>query len=237
MPQAKGSDDPQSQPAKFIAPMSEDPAKAAAEAAAKAAMEAALQAAAQAGAPTVSQHNNPDNKGTLRINSRGSKRTIRRNTQDPFVWLKSPGTLTWGVASKWLFEDNAAARNQKLKNGEVKRIRCGHFDKDSKIYFWATHHLDPDGIDVHLVKGKYVANIAAWMFEEEIAPAPGISQKFDLIQAQEQMLGLPALCIDRNKARKTKYAADATNKAADETTPKKNVDKKDPGTKDENEKS
>lgn len=252
MGQTKGpsADGSQNQNEKFIVPMSQDPAKAAAEAAAQAALEAALLAASQANTQTQSeilQYNNPDNKGELRINSRASKRTIRRNTEDPFLWLKSPGTLTWGIAAKWAFEDNAKARKQKLKNNEVQRIRCAHYDQDSLIYFWVTSPQDPDGYEVNLVDGKYVANIADWTFEEGIAPAPGISQKFDLLPAPELMLGLPALCIDLNKARKTTYfepskksdageaSTKGTGKLKKETPGTSAPEVKDPGTEDENE--
>lgn len=228
----EGANDPQNQPEKFIAPMAQDPAKAAAEAVAKAAMEAALQAASQAATnPTLFPQNSLTGRGELRINSQSTRRRRRRNTQNPFAWLQSPGTFIWGVTSGWLLEDNAKARGLKGRDAIVEKIRCAHYDNDSRIFIWVTNPLDADGIRVKLVNGRYQANIADWMFEEGIAPEPGISQKFDLVEAPELMLGLPSLCIDLNKAQQTSYFATTKEKDEDENEEgetKGKVDKKDP---------
>lgn len=225
-----GAGDPQNQPETFIVPMAQDPAKAAAEAAAKAAMEAALQAASQVEAQTQISAT----RGNLRINSLATNRRLRRNTQRPFVWLKSPGTLIWGVASHWQFVDNAMARGLKERDQAVEKIRCSRYENDSKIYLWVTSPLDGDGIRVKLVHGRYEANIADWMFEEGIAPRPGISQKFDLVVADEVMLGGLALRFDTNQAQKTTYFETSRKDHDDdeESTPAK---KKGKDTDDENE--
>lgn len=212
-----GAQQPQDQ--KFIIPMAQDPAKAAAEAAAKAALEAALQAAANINPQPEPQPEGttpPKARGALRINTRTTSRQVRRNLQDPFVWLRSPGTLLLGVASKWMFEDNAKARKAKKRKGEVLRIRCAHYDDDPNIYFWVTDPKDGHGYDLELVKGQLQVNIADWMFEEGIAPKPGVSQKFDLVEATEPELGGAVLCINTNQARKTKYFDTSGKKDAEE---------------------
>jgi hypothetical protein len=206
---APGSGDPQPQEQKVIDPMTLAQAQASYEASQRAALQAALQAAGV----TIPQA--PPTRGALRINARATNRRMRRNLQDPFVWLKSPGKIILGVASKWMFDDNAKTRKLKMRKGQVMRLRCSHYEDDPLIYFWVTDPNDGDGYDVLLVNGHFEVNIADWMFEEGIAPEPGISQKFDLVEAEEQMLGGPALCINTSQARKTKYF-DTTGKKDDE---------------------
>lgn len=204
----QGSGEQQPQGQKFIIPMAQDPAKAAAEAAAKAALETALQAAANIQPqpdPQPDGTTQPKNRGAVRINTRKTTRRVTRNLQDAFAWLKSPGTLILGVASRWMVEDNAKARKAKKRKGETLRLRFARFENDPCIYFWVTHAKDGNGYDLDLVKGQSVANISDWLFEEGIAPPPGISQKFDLNEATEPELGGPVLCINTEQVRKVKH--------------------------------
>jgi hypothetical protein len=200
-----GAQDPQNQPDKFVVPMAQDPAKAAAEAAAKAALEAALQAAAQVTPPSIGDQTSHSAGRTLRMNTNSSDRIPRRNQQYPFVWLRSPGTLLFGITSKWKFVDNAKARKVKVENETIQKIRVARFDEEKLIHAWVTDPLDPDGIEVKETESGLQANIAPWLFREGIAPAPGINQKFDLLDSPELILGLPALCFHMNKAKKTHY--------------------------------
>jgi hypothetical protein len=205
----KKNPDPGPDKQNFIIPMAQDPAKAAAEAAAKAALEAALQAAGQALPPN---NPTPGSTGrTLRINTNSSVRVIRRNQQSPFVWLKSPGTLIFGITSQWKLEDNAQARKTQLRNEKIEKIRCARFDGEKIIHLWVTDSLDPDGILVTETESGLQANIANWLFREGIAPDPGIKQKFDLLDSPELTLGLPALTFNMGKAKKTTYF-DTTDK-------------------------
>ena len=203
----QGSGDQQPQDQKFIAPMAQDPVKAAAEAAAKAALEAALQAASHVQpVPSAPETATPPTKrGAPRINTRKFTRKITRNLQEAFVWLKSPGTLILGVASKWLIEDNAKARQVKRRKGQVYRLRFARFDGDPFIHCWVTDPNDSNGYDLELLKGQFVVNISDWLFEEDIAPAPGISQKFDLVESTEPDFGGAVLCFNTEQARKVKY--------------------------------
>jgi len=50
-----------------------------------------------------------------------------------------------------------------------------------------------------------LVNISDWLFEEDIAPAPGISQKFDLVEADEPEFGGAVVCFNTEQARKVKY--------------------------------
>jgi hypothetical protein len=217
-PDGSGSNEQQNQPQKPTGPLSNAALRAAALARLQAALQAAasdpaksgelkaaMQEAIKAGidvAPTLTSPGTAEN--TIRANSRSSKRTVRRSQHRPFVWLKSPGTIIGGVQTKWLLQDNAKARKVKLKNDTVERIRTGRKDGDNRIYFWVTDWNDTDGFEVEEDGTDIIINIAEWMFAEEIAPAPGIKQKFDLVEAAELVQGLPALCINLDKARKTK---------------------------------
>lgn len=202
----QGSGDQQPQDQKFIAPMAQDPAKAALDAAAKAAQETALQAASHVSPPPLTEETTtPARRGAPRINTRKTSRRVTRNLQEAFAWLKSPGTLIFGVASKWLIEDNAKARKVKKRRGSIVRLRFADFDGDPCIYFWVTDPKDNHGYDLQLVKGQTVVNISDWLFEEDLAPLPGISQKFDLVEAHEPELGGPVLCFNTEQARKVKY--------------------------------
>ncbi|HYF81106.1 MAG TPA: hypothetical protein VD973_28670 [Symbiobacteriaceae bacterium] len=257
-PDGSGSDEQQNQPQKLTGPLSSAALRAAALARLQAALQAAasdpaksdelkaaMQEAINAGievAPTLTSHESTAN--TIRANSRSSKRTVRRSQHRPFVWLKSPGTIIGGVQAKWLLQDNAKARSVKLKNDKVERIRTGRKDGDSRIYVWATDWKDTDGYEVEENGTDFIINIAEWMFSEEIAPAPGIKQKFDLVEAPELIQGLPALCINLDKARKTTtFTFSHAKKKEGQPDPKGTVDKKaDPETKgpegqDENEQS
>ncbi|MDF2629530.1 MAG: hypothetical protein K0R39_3361 [Symbiobacteriaceae bacterium] len=202
-----GSGDQQPQDQKFVAPMAYDPAKAALDAAAKAAHEATLQASSlvNQGSPSVANHLTPSaTRGPARINKRKTTRRVTRNLQDPFVWYKSPATLILGVAAKWMAEDNAKARKVKKRRGDVLRIRFGRFENDPHIYLWVTDPKDNDGYDLELVKGQQVINFSDWAFEEDLAPPPGIKQKFDLMETNEPEFGGPVLCFNTEQARKTK---------------------------------
>jgi hypothetical protein len=204
--------------------MTQDPVKRAAEAAAKAALEAALQAADQALPPTI------QNRGrTLRINTNSSVRVVRRNQQSPFVWLKSPGTLIFGITSKWKLEDNAQARRTPLRNEKIEKIRCARFDGEKIIHLWVTDSLDPDGIVVTETESGLQANIAPWLFREGIAPDPGIKQKFDLLDSPELMLDLPAITFNMGKAKKTTYfdTTDKKDEGAEAATKENGKGKKD----------
>ncbi|HYF76236.1 MAG TPA: hypothetical protein VD973_03840 [Symbiobacteriaceae bacterium] len=226
---ANGSGEQQPQEQKFIYGMAQDPAQAALEAAAKAAHQAALQAAANVQpTPTPGTQSYVPPEGEFRLNSRSNSRRKRRNLKDPFLWRKSPGTLIFGVASKWMLDDNAKARKVKMRNGQTMRIRCASRDNDPCIYFYVTHPLDPLGFDVEWVRGHWEANIAEWLFEEGTAPDPGINQKFDVVQSPHLILGLPVLCINTDLARETKHF-DTSGKKKNE------VDNEDPDTDDEDE--
>lgn len=199
-----GAEDPQNQPEKFIIPMAQDPAKAA--------LEAALQAAAEVQPPGPENHTPQISGRTLRMNTNSSERVPQRNTESPFVWLKSPGTLTFGIIAKWMLLDNAKARKQKVQNDKIEKIRVARFDDEKLIHTWVTDSLDPDGIPVKETKSGLQANISKWLFREGIAPALGINQKFDLLDSPDLVLGMAALCFHMDKAKKTHYF---------ETNPKK----------------
>ncbi|MDF2630174.1 MAG: hypothetical protein K0R39_4005 [Symbiobacteriaceae bacterium] len=240
-----GSGDPQNQPQKPTGPLSNEALRAAALAKLQAALQAAasdpakvdevksaLEEAIKAGvevAPTLASHETTDNP--LRINSRAGSRKVRRNQQRPFCWLKSPGTIIGGVQAKWSFEDNAKARKVKLKDGKVERIRTARKEGDSNIYMWVTDGKDADGFEVEEDGSNITINIADWIFAEEIAPAPGTKQKFDLLPAPELVGGLPALCINLEKVRKTTtFKVSYKKRSDDQNTSTDKLKKESPGT-------
>ncbi|MDF2627649.1 MAG: hypothetical protein K0R39_1480 [Symbiobacteriaceae bacterium] len=70
------------------------------------------------------------------------------------------------------------------------------------------HVTDPNdslGFKVVLVNGRWEANIAEWLFEEGLAPEPGINEKFDVAESPNLILGLPALCFNTDLAQDTKH--------------------------------
>lgn len=154
-------------------------------------------------------------------NTRTAEGPRKRNQKGAGGWLISPGA--WEPFVDGYRALVAIARPEHLVDGELRRIRVGGFVGDRRVYMWPTVENDVDGIEVRRYHSKIRINIADFLARIKQRPEVGISQRFDLVEADNDSQVQPALMFYLDKPLETAYFETSTKKKKSSSSPSRDT--------------
>jgi|GEM_PF-5148802 len=144
-------------------------------------------------------------KGKLITDAVSDVKIPQHNALPQGGWLKSPATFEFLAEGEEAV--TALATPDQLRNGQLVKVRVAGYVQDTNVYIWATHPLDPGGLEIRRTADRTWISLRKLFARMQVTRPKGVTQRFDLVPADQDSPHQPALMIDLKVPRGTKHFA------------------------------